>query len=106
MIEAAQDGVTSTTVVKKGAVVGYVDDGFGGRTAVVATKDLKAVGWGGLEIKIAINDGGRSLPHTASAGDVVGQVSVGSGTGKVTAPVALQEDLAEPGFGDKLTRIG
>ena len=106
VIEAAQDGVTSATVVKKGAVVGYVDDGFGGRTAVVATKDLKAVGWGGLEIKIAINDGGRSLPHTASAGDVVGQVSVGSGTGKVTAPVALQKDLAEPGFGDKLTRIG
>ncbi|MEV6787981.1 serine hydrolase, partial [Streptomyces sp. NPDC051098] len=106
VIEAAQDGVTSATVVKKGAVVGYVDDGFGGRTAVVATKDLKAVGWGGLEIKIAINDGGKSLPHTASAGDIVGQVSVGSGTGKVTAPVALQKDLAEPGFGDKLTRIG
>ncbi|MFF7204684.1 serine hydrolase [Streptomyces sp. NPDC008141] len=106
VIEAAQSGVTSATVVKKGAVVGYVDDGFGGRTAVVATKDLKAVGWGGLEIKIAINDAGKSLPHTASAGDIVGQVSVGSGTGKVTAPVALQKDLAEPGFGDKLTRIG
>ncbi|NUK13517.1 D-alanyl-D-alanine carboxypeptidase, partial [Streptomyces lunaelactis] len=44
VIQAAQAGVTSTTVVKKGDVVGHVDDGLGGRTAVVATKDLKAVG--------------------------------------------------------------
>ncbi|MFI1397547.1 serine hydrolase [Streptomyces sp. NPDC020681] len=106
VIKAAQDGVTSATVVKKGQVVGYVDDGLGGRTAVVATKDLKAVGWGGLKVEIAMNDGGKALPHSAKAGTVVGQVSVGSGTGKVTAPVALQQDLAEPGFGDKLTRLG
>ena len=106
VIEAAQAGVTSATVVKKGEVVGYVEDGLGGRTAVVATKDLKAVGWGGLQVKIEINDAGKGLPHSAKAGEPVGQVSVGTGTGKVTAPVALQGDLAEPGFGDKLTRIG
>ncbi|MEU9010977.1 serine hydrolase, partial [Streptomyces sp. NPDC048479] len=106
MIKAAQKGVTSATVVKKGDVVGYVDNGLGGRTAVVATKDLKAVGWGGLKVQIAISDSGKALPHSAKAGDVVGQVSVGSGTGKVTAPVALQQDLVEPGLGDKLTRLG
>ncbi|NUK85769.1 D-alanyl-D-alanine carboxypeptidase family protein, partial [Streptomyces lunaelactis] len=106
VIQAAQAGVTSTTVVKKGDVVGHVDDGLGGRTAVVATKDLKAVGWAGLKVEIAINDGGKVLPHTASAGDIVGQVSIGSGTGKVSAPVALQQDLAEPGFGAKITRLG
>ncbi len=33
-------------------------------------------------------------------------VTVGTGTGKVTAPVVLQDDLTEPAFGDKLTRIG
>ncbi|MFD9218652.1 serine hydrolase [Streptomyces sp. NPDC060064] len=106
MIKAAQKGVTSATVVKKGDVVGYVDNGLGGRTAVVATKELKAVGWGGLKVQIAISDSGKALPHSAKAGDVVGQVSVGSGTGKVTAPVALQQDLVEPGLGDKLTRLG
>ncbi|MFF0065943.1 serine hydrolase [Streptomyces sp. NPDC005279] len=106
VIQAAQAGVTSATVVKKGDVVGYVDNGLGGRTAVIATKDLKAVGWGGLKVEIALSDSGKTLPHSAKAGAVVGQVSVGSGTGKVTAPVALQQDLVEPGLGDKLTRLG
>ncbi|MGI5398320.1 serine hydrolase [Streptomyces sp. CA-135486] len=106
MIKAAQKGVTSATVVKKGDVVGYVDDGLGGRTAVVATKDLKAVGWGGLDVTIALTDGAEKVPHSAKAGTVVGELSVGAGTGKVTAPVALQRDLAEPGFGAKLTRLG
>lgn len=106
MIKAAQKGVTSATVVKKGDVVGYVDDGLGGRTAVVATKDLKAVGWGGLDVRIELTDGAEKVPHSAKAGTVVGELSVGAGTGKVTAPVALQQDLAEPGFGAKLTRLG
>ncbi|MBT2393601.1 serine hydrolase [Streptomyces sp. ISL-1] len=106
VIEAAQAGVTSATVIKKGDVVGYVDDGLGGRTPVVATKEFKAVGWAGLKIEIELADGGRTIPHTAKAGTVVGQLSVGSGTGRVSAPVALQQDLAEPGLGAKLTRIG
>ncbi|WP_406269304.1 serine hydrolase [Streptomyces sp. NBC_00191] len=106
LIKAAQEGVTSATVIKKGEVVGHIEDGLGGRVAVVATKDLKAVGWAGLQVQIAIDDAGNKIPHSAKAGTVVGQVSVGSGTGKVTAPVALQQDLAEPGFGDKLTRLG
>ncbi|MCX4588106.1 D-alanyl-D-alanine carboxypeptidase family protein [Streptomyces sp. NBC_01481] len=106
LIKAAQEGVTSATVIKKGEVVGHIENGLGGRVAVVATKDLKAVGWAGLQVQIAIDDAGNKIPHSAKAGTVVGQVSVGSGTGKVTAPVALQQDLAEPGFGDKLTRLG
>ncbi|MGW1493824.1 serine hydrolase [Streptomyces sp. NPDC002402] len=106
LIKAAQEGVTSATVIKKGEVVGHIEDGLGGQVAVVATKDLKAVGWAGLQVQIAIDDAGNKIPHSAKGGTVVGQVSVGSGTGKVTAPVALQQDLAEPGFGDKLTRLG
>lgn len=106
VIEAAQGALTSATVIKKGDVVGYVDDRLGGRTPVVATKELKAVGWAGLKVKIEIADGGKTVPHSAKAGTVVGQLSVGSGTGRVSAPVALQQDLAEPGFGDKLTRLG
>ncbi|WP_411113321.1 D-alanyl-D-alanine carboxypeptidase family protein [Streptomyces sp. 029-5] len=106
LIKAAQDGVTSATVVKKGDVVGYVDDGLGGRTPVVSTKDLKAVGWAGLQVKLHLGAGKETVPHTAASGTVVGEVTVGTGAGKVSAPVALQGDLAEPGFGAKLTRIG
>ncbi|MFD8965106.1 D-alanyl-D-alanine carboxypeptidase [Streptomyces sp. NPDC059568] len=107
VIKAAQEGVTSAAVVKKGEVVGYVDDGLGGRTPVVATKDLRAVGWAGLEVKLKLGVGaGGQVPHSAEAGTVVGELTIGSGTGKVSTPVALQKDLAEPGFGAKLTRIG
>jgi hypothetical protein len=36
----------------------------------------------------------------------VGTLTVGDGTSSaVKVPVALQSDLAEPGFSDKLTRI-
>ncbi|MFJ8754764.1 D-alanyl-D-alanine carboxypeptidase [Streptomyces sp. NPDC102441] len=105
LIQTAQDGVDSTTVVKKGQVVGYVDNGFGSRTPVVATKDLKAVGWGGLEVELKLTDGGKVPAQTAKPGTVVGEVTVGTGTGKVSAPVALQSEMTEPGFGDKLTRI-
>jgi D-alanyl-D-alanine carboxypeptidase len=106
LIPPAQEAVTSATVVKKGDVVGHVDDGLGGRTPLVATKDLKAVGWAGLQVKIEIAENGSAVPHAAKAGTVVGQVSVGEGVGKVSAPVALQRDLSEPGLGAKLTRLG
>ncbi|MFV0129393.1 serine hydrolase [Streptomyces sp. HMX112] len=106
LIKAAQEGVTSATVVKKGDVVGHVDDGLGGRTPVVATKDMRPVGWPGLAVDVRLGDGGKPVPHSAKAGTVVGEVSVGTGTGEVSVPVALQRDLAEPGFGDKLTRLG
>ncbi|WP_326698098.1 D-alanyl-D-alanine carboxypeptidase [Streptomyces sp. NBC_01754] len=105
LIKTAQQGVDSATVVKKGQVVGHVDNGFGARVPVVATKNLKAVGWGGLEVDLTLTDGGRTPAHKAAAGTVVGEVSVGTGTGKVSAPVALQSEMTEPTFGDKLTRV-
>ncbi|MFD3511996.1 D-alanyl-D-alanine carboxypeptidase [Streptomyces sp. NPDC058657] len=107
LIKKAQEVVTSAQVVKKGDVVGYVDDGLGGRTPVVATQDLKAVGWPGLKVDLAAGPAaGKTVPHTAKAGDVVGQVTVGTGPGQVQAPVALKSDLVEPGFGAKLQRLG
>ncbi|WP_098013829.1 MULTISPECIES: serine hydrolase [unclassified Streptomyces] len=106
LIKDAQEAATSATVVKKGDVVGYVDNGFGGQTPVVATKNLKAVGWSGLEVELKVTDNGKGIDHTAKAGSEVGMVTVGTGTGKVTAPVVLQSDLTEPAFGDKLARIG
>lgn len=102
---ATESALTSRNVVKKGQVVGYVDDGLGGQTPVVATKDFEAAGWAGLKVDIKIGSN-KTIPHSAKAGTVVGRLTVGSGPGKVTAPVALQGDLAKPGFGAKLTRIG
>lgn len=106
LIQAAQKDVTSAAVVRKGQVVGHIDDGLGGTTPVIATKELKAIGWPGLKVNLELTDDGKVLPHSGKAGDVVGQVSIGTGTGKVSAPVALQSDLVEPGFDKKLTRLG
>ncbi|MEV6547559.1 D-alanyl-D-alanine carboxypeptidase [Streptomyces sp. NPDC051597] len=103
---ATRKSLTSQTVIKKGDVVGYVDDGLGGKDPVVATKDLTVAGWPSLKVAISLTPDGGKVPHSAKAGTVVGKLTVGSGTGQVSAPVALKKDLAEPGFGAKLTRLG
>ncbi|MEU5077791.1 MULTISPECIES: D-alanyl-D-alanine carboxypeptidase [Streptomyces] len=102
---AAEEALTSAKVLKKGDVVGYVDDRLGGHTPVVVTEDVTAVGWAGLKVRLTFASG--SVPHTAKAGTRVGTLTVGDGTAAaVKVPVALQKDLAEPGFGAKLTRLG
>ncbi|MDQ1027085.1 D-alanyl-D-alanine carboxypeptidase (penicillin-binding protein 5/6) [Streptomyces umbrinus] len=104
---AAQEALTSRKILKKGDVVGYVDDGLGGRTPVVATKDVSAVGWAGQTVKLKLGEDGTAIPHEAKAGTKVGSLSVGDGTSgnAVEVPVALQSDLVEPGYGSKLTRV-
>ncbi|MER5196955.1 D-alanyl-D-alanine carboxypeptidase [Streptomyces sp. NPDC002755] len=102
---AAEDAVTSAKILKKGDVVGYVDDKLGGHTPVVITKDVPAVGWAGMTVKLSFT--ADDVPHTAKAGTQVGTLTVGDGSSSaVKVPVALQTDLVEPGFSDKLTRIG
>ncbi|GAA2457684.1 hypothetical protein GCM10010433_69610 [Streptomyces pulveraceus] len=103
---ATQDLLKDAKVLKKGDVVGTVSDGLGGSTPVIATKDVTVVGWSGLTVKIELTDGGKTIPHSAKAGTPIGTLTVGEGTSQVKVPVALQSDLAEPAFGDKLTRIG
>ncbi|WP_210581623.1 D-alanyl-D-alanine carboxypeptidase [Streptomyces sp. GESEQ-4] len=101
---AAQDAITSERILKKGDVVGYVDDQLGGQTPIVVTKDVAAVGWAGLKVKVSFAS--DEVPHTAKAGTKVGALTVGDGSGgAVEVPVALQTDLGEPGFTDKLTRV-
>ncbi|MFE2215136.1 D-alanyl-D-alanine carboxypeptidase [Streptomyces canus] len=102
---AAEDALTSAKILKKGDVVGYVDDGLGGHTPVVLTKDVTAVGWAGYKVKLSFT--ADDVPHTAKAGTKVGSLTVGDGeSGAVKVPVTLQKDLTEPGFTDKLTRVG
>ncbi|MFE7167105.1 D-alanyl-D-alanine carboxypeptidase [Streptomyces sp. NPDC057616] len=100
----AQDALTAKKILKKGDVVGYVDDQLGGHTPIVLTKDVQAVGWAGLKVKLSFD--ADDVPHSAKAGTKVGTLTVGDGTsGAVKVPVALQKDLTEPGFGAKLKRI-
>lgn len=101
-----QKALQGATVVKKGDVVGYVDDGLGGRTPVVATADVQAVGWASLTVDVKLSNGGGTVPQTATAGTEVGVLTVGEGASQVKVPVALQDDLAAPGIGSKLTRVG
>lgn len=103
---ATQGALKNATIVKKGQAVGVVEDGLGGSVPVVATKDVQAVGWSGLTVKLELTNGGKVPPHEAAAGTVVGSLTVGEGASQVTVPVALQEALVEPGFGAKLTRLG
>ncbi|MFF3861787.1 D-alanyl-D-alanine carboxypeptidase family protein [Streptomyces sp. NPDC002209] len=103
---ATQKMLVSAPVVKKGDVVGYVDDGLGGRTPVIATGDVAAVGWPSLTVTIKLAGGDGKLPQSAKAGTEIGVLTVGEGASQVKVPVALQSDLAAPGIGSKLTRVG
>ncbi|MFG2293862.1 hypothetical protein [Streptomyces sp. NPDC048603] len=105
MMLSTQKLLTGAKVVKKGDVVGYVDDGLGGHTQVVATKDVEAIGWPSVTVTVKLADGGK-LPQSATAGTEVGMLTVGEGASQVKVPVALKTDLAAPGIGSKLTRIG
>ncbi|MFI9720506.1 serine hydrolase [Streptomyces sp. NPDC052396] len=102
---AVQNALQQATLVKKGQVVGYVDDQLGGRVPVVATKDVKAFGWGGLQAKFSLEKQ-KPLPHSAKSGKVIGELIIGTGPQAVKVPVALQKALTQPGFGTKLTRLG
>ncbi|MFD9821160.1 D-alanyl-D-alanine carboxypeptidase, partial [Streptomyces violascens] len=106
LILAADKALRSETVVRKGEVVGQVDDGLGGTVPVVAAKDLIVPVWSGASVAIKLTDDGKALPHAANAGTEVGMLTVGSGAGEAKVPVTLKDDLSEPSFGAKLTRLG
>ncbi|WP_434094692.1 serine hydrolase [Streptomyces hyaluromycini] len=107
LIRAAQGALKPAKIFTKGEVVGYVDDGLGGLTPVVATQDVTAVGWSKLKVKVSFQAEADGVPHSAKAGTKVGTLTVGDGSGSaVRVPVALAKDLVEPGFTSKLTRLG
>ncbi|OEJ36054.1 penicillin-binding protein [Streptomyces subrutilus] len=106
IIEAVRTALASAPVVRKGDTVGYVDDGLGGRTPLVAAKDLNVVGVPGQQLKLALEPGASPLPHTAEAGAEVAVLTAGDGEGAKSVPVAVGKQLAEPSFGTRLTRLG
>jgi serine-type D-Ala-D-Ala carboxypeptidase (penicillin-binding protein 5/6) len=106
LINSVQAGLTSVTILKKGEVVGEVEDGLGGRTAVVASADLKAIGWPGMTTAVTLTPPAAGLPHDAKAGTQVGTIGFGTGAARTSVPVVLQSDLHAPSFGKKLIRLG
>lgn len=111
VIESVRGALTAEPVVRRGRTVGYVDDGLGGRTPLVATADLKVVATPGQRLRLVLGAAGKGgsaapVPHSATAGTQVGVLTVGEGPGARSVPVALGENLAEPSFGTRLTRLG
>ncbi|MFE2151847.1 serine hydrolase [Streptomyces lavendulae] len=105
VVEAVRAALAEIPAVRKGQPVGYVDDGLGGRTPLVATKDLSVIGVPGQRLKLSLGAGGKSLPHEAKAGTEVGVLTVGDGDGARSVPVAVGKDLVEPSFGTRVTRL-
>ncbi|WP_234332005.1 D-alanyl-D-alanine carboxypeptidase [Streptomyces sp. NRRL S-87] len=106
IIEAVRGALASAVVVKKGQVVGYLDDRLGGRTPLVATRDATVIGVPGQKLALTLGTGGKGLPHEAKAGTVVGSLTVGPAGDATVVPVAVRTDLVAPSFGTKLTRTG
>ncbi|MGW2202076.1 D-alanyl-D-alanine carboxypeptidase family protein [Streptomyces sp. NPDC001774] len=108
VIESVRGALTSATVVRKGDAVGYIDDGLGGRTPLVAGADLKIIAAPGQTLHLTLS--GRSgakatVPRTAAAGAEVGVLAVGEGAGARSVPVMAGRELSEPSIGTRLTRI-
>jgi len=106
LLVSAEGVLQSHILVHQGEVVGYVDDGEGGRTPVVASKDVNVIGWSGTSVPVSLEATGGVLPRTGRAGDGVGELVVGTGVSAQRIPINLQSDLAEPSYGTRLTRLG
>ncbi|MCC9306191.1 hypothetical protein LN042_03550 [Kitasatospora sp. RB6PN24] len=106
LITQVQKALTSVTVVKKGDVVGYLDDGFGSRTPVVAAADLTVTGWPGMGTQLTLARHPQDMSHSAKGGTAVGVLTLRSGLVQAEVPVALQHDLTAPDYGKRLSRLG
>ncbi|MFH8894467.1 serine hydrolase [Streptomyces sp. NPDC017949] len=105
VIEAVRTALTSTTVIRKGQLVGHLSDGLGGSTPLVATKDVNVIGVPGQELRLSLTPGPKSVPHEAKAGTEVGVLTVGEGDGAKSVPVAVEGVLDGPSFVARVTRL-
>ncbi|MFD9415084.1 serine hydrolase [Streptomyces goshikiensis] len=106
IIEAVREALAPAPAIRKGQTVGHVDDGLGGSTPLVATKDLNVIGVPGQRLKLNLRPGAAKVPHTAKAGTEIGVLTIGDGEGAKSVPVAVGTELAEPSFGARVSRLG
>ncbi|MFD3869374.1 serine hydrolase [Streptomyces sp. NPDC058623] len=105
VIEAVRSALNSTTVIRKGELVGHLSDGLGGSTPLVATQDVNVIGVPGQELRLSLAPGAKAVPHEAKAGTEVGVLTVGEGEGAKSVPVAVGSTLDGPSFGARVTRL-
>ncbi|MFD3538970.1 serine hydrolase [Streptomyces sp. NPDC058662] len=106
IIESVRAALAQSPVVRKGDVVGYVDDKLGGRTPLVAAQDLNVIGVPGQRLSLSLSGTDSAVPRSAKAGTEVGRLTVGGGEGAKSVPVAVLGELAEPSYGTRLLRVG
>ncbi|MEU5974557.1 D-alanyl-D-alanine carboxypeptidase [Streptomyces sp. NPDC047315] len=105
LVAAVRAALVSAKPVRRGQVVGHVDDGFGGRVPVVVSDDLTAVGVPGQRVDVRFTPTAAAPPESAKAGTEVGTVTIGSGADAVRARVTLKDDLEGPSIPTQLTRL-
>ncbi|MFJ6795097.1 D-alanyl-D-alanine carboxypeptidase family protein [Streptomyces sp. NPDC091268] len=105
VIESVRKGLASTPVLRKGDVVGYVDDKLGRRTPLVAAEDLNVIGVPGQRLAVSL-EVPAAVPHSARPGALLGVLKVGEGEGAKSVPLEVRDGLAEPSFGTRLSRLG
>ncbi|QMU75027.1 hypothetical protein GXW83_03875 [Streptacidiphilus sp. PB12-B1b] len=105
LLVSAENVLQSQILVSKGQVVGYVDDGEGGHTPLVVSKDVNVIGWAGTTVPVSLEAVGGAVPRTGKAGQAVAYLVVGTGASAQRIPVTLRSALAEPSYGARLTRV-
>ncbi|MFI9081504.1 D-alanyl-D-alanine carboxypeptidase family protein [Streptomyces sioyaensis] len=106
LMTSVQNSLVSTAVVKKGDIIGHVDNKLGGKIPLVAAADLTVAGWPGMTCRLTLTASGKGVPHQMPAGTEVGTLSAGSGRARSTVPVVLQSEMSEPSVGSKLMHLG
>ena len=105
LVVSAESQVLTDGLVQQGEVVGYVDDGEGGRTPVVASRKAYVTGWSGMTLPVELQTVSGGVPHSAKAGTVVGDLVIGTGSSAQKIPVTVQSDLVAPSYGTRLLHI-
>ncbi|WP_433464245.1 hypothetical protein [Spirillospora sp. CA-128828] len=98
LLVAAERALVAAPLARKGDVVGWVEDGLDGRTALRATAPVTVIGWPGLTVPVRF-DGDPSADD--ELGDTPGVVDAGS----AKVPVKLEAPKQEPSIVKRLTRL-
>ncbi|WP_433474302.1 hypothetical protein ACQPZP_36920 [Spirillospora sp. CA-142024] len=98
LLVAAERALVAAPLARKGDIVGWVEDGLDGRTALRATAPVTVIGWPGLTVPVRF-DGDPSADD--GLGDTPGVVDAGS----AKVPVKLEAPKQEPSVVKQLTRL-
>ncbi|MFI0367424.1 D-alanyl-D-alanine carboxypeptidase family protein [Actinomadura sp. 1N219] len=99
LVTAAEAALTAATLAPKGARVGRIDDGLGGKTPLRAASAVTVVGWAGLTVPIGVQG---DPPREGETSERVATVKAGA----ARVPLELGQTLEEPSILKRLIRLG